>query len=320
MVFVPYPAEDQTRFSELAEIYEACRDAYRGVATETNATPATGSRCALDRDELRRRQPPIAEGSEGWILWTVEVYLYAASEHIGALSALYREMEVIIPPLVLARAAIESSAHVIWILGSPETSAEDRLARSFLEVIFGAEEAKKQAGRIRGKTDEDHRERTKHYRELKKDAAATFDPPHQDDSGRLLLRGHRMPSPEQVVVEMNQLVSQPLAESVMQGTYGLLSNFVHPTFYALQELFSVTEENGVKTPALNRDISFHDGLARLVVSPFYHALAFVTSYYGSAPARFAELSQDILRLLPGMFVAGPSPGTPRPEDGQQSRR
>jgi hypothetical protein len=217
-------------------VYWACRDAYRAITAETSALAAAGSLCALDRDELMARQPPIASTSENLINWALQLYLYAASEHIGGLGALYRATEVMIAPLVLARAAIENSAHVIWILGRRSDSAEDRLARSFLEKIVGAEEAKKQAGRLRGKANEEHRERTAYYRQIKKEAAASFEAPHQDPAGRPLLHGHHMPGPEQIVLEMNQLVSQPLADDLMQGTYGLLSNFVHPTFDALAEL------------------------------------------------------------------------------------
>jgi hypothetical protein len=95
-----------------------------------------------------------------------------------------------------------------------------------------------------------------------------FKEPHQDEHGRPLLQGQRLPSPERIVMEMNRLVSQPLADELMQGTYGFLSNFVHPTFYALQELFSVSEKEGERAPALDRDITFHERLAQLVVSPF----------------------------------------------------
>jgi hypothetical protein len=224
------------------------------------------------------------------------------------LSALYGANEVLIAPLVLARAAIENSAHVIWILGSASEGPRDRLARAFLEAIFGAEEAKKQSGRLRGKSNEEHKERAAHYRWLKKRAAESFEEPHQDDDGRPLLHGHQLPAPESLVMQANHLVSQPLPDELMQGTYGFLSNFVHPTFYALEELFNVTEENGQKIPALNRDMSFHDRLARLVVGPFYHALAYASSYNGWTSQRFEQLNEDIVRLLPNTFVAGPSPG------------
>lgn len=165
-----------------------------------------------------------------------------------------------------------------------------------------------QAGRLRGRAGEQHKARSEYYRSIKRDAQASFEEPRQDEDGRPLLNGHRLPSPEQMVMEMNRLVSQPLSDELMQGTYGFLSNFVHPTFYALQELFRVSDKDGARTPVLDMDITFHERLAQLVVSPFYHALAYVASYHGWTSQRFEELNRDIIRLLPGIFVAGPSPG------------
>jgi hypothetical protein len=139
------------------------------------------------------------------------------------------------------------------------------------------------SGRLRAKAAEEHNARSDYYKRIKHDARVTFEEPHQDEDGRPLLHGHQLPSAEQIAVEMNRLVSQPLSDELMQGTYGFLSNFVHPTFYALQELFSVSEKDGERTPALHRDITFHERLAQLVVSPFYHALAYVASYHGWTP-------------------------------------
>jgi hypothetical protein len=91
--------------------------------------------------------------------------------------------------------------------------------------------------------------RSDYYKRIKQDARATFDEPHQDEHSRPLLHGHQLPSAEQIVIEMNLLVSQPLVDEMMQGTYGFLSNFVHPTLYALQELFSVSDDSGKHAPS-----------------------------------------------------------------------
>jgi hypothetical protein len=60
----------------------------------------------------------------------------------GALAALYGAEEVLLSPLVLARAAVENAAHTIWILGSPKDDAQERFAGAFLDAMFGAEQAK----------------------------------------------------------------------------------------------------------------------------------------------------------------------------------
>jgi hypothetical protein len=111
------------------------------------------------------------------------------------------------------------------------------------------------SGRLRAKAAEEHNARSDYYKRIKHDARVTFEEPHQDEDGRPLLHGHQLPSAEQIAVEMNRLVSQPLSDELMQGTYGFLSNFVHPTFYALQELFSVSEKDGERTPAPSASMS-----------------------------------------------------------------
>jgi hypothetical protein len=147
MVLLRYMSDERERFAELAEVYSSCRDAFRDIVTETKAEPVAGSRGERDKQDLLTREPAVAKTSEQLIPWTTQVYLYAASEHIGGLAALYRAEEVLLSPLVLARATIENAAHTIWILGREQESAEDRLARAFLAAILGAEQAKMQAGR-----------------------------------------------------------------------------------------------------------------------------------------------------------------------------
>jgi hypothetical protein len=98
-----------------------------------------------------------------------------------------------------------------------------------------------QAGRLFEKSSDEHQRRTEHYKAVKRDAEFTFEPPHQNDNGRPMLRGHAMPPPEEIVLHMNRVSSQPLPDEAMRGTYGFLSNYVHPTPYPLRELFAVRE-------------------------------------------------------------------------------
>jgi hypothetical protein len=99
-----------------------------------------------------------------------------------------------------------------------------------------------------------------------------------------------------------------MPDKIMSGTYGFLSNYVHPTPYPLRELVAIGDRDGEGVPELTRDIEFHERLTRLVVVPFYNALTYVASYHGWAVDRHKQLSDDIDRLLPGVFVDGPSAG------------
>jgi hypothetical protein len=303
----PFTGAESGRFTELSELYAACRSALRGVTEETQSRPAPNSPAALDMQALVGREPPIAATAEVLIVGIVQLYLYAASEHLGGLASLYAAGEVLVSPLVLSRCAVEYSAHVLWILGDPTEESEDRLARAFLEEIFGAEQSKMQAGRLFDKSSEEHRLRTKYYTAVKRDAEASFDPPHRNDNGRPMLRDHLLPGPEEMVLRMNRAGSRPISDEAMQGTYGFLSNYVHPTPYSIREIFAPRERDGEMVPELQRDLDFHDRLARLVVVPFYYALGYATTYCGWAPGHYTRLTDDIDRLLPGVFVDGPPP-------------
>jgi hypothetical protein len=92
--------------------------------------------------------------------------LHLLTKRVDINARFYGAEEVLLSPLVLARAALENAAHTIWILGSPIDSAEDRLARAFLDAIFGAEQAKMQSGRLRGKADEEHKARSDYYKRI----------------------------------------------------------------------------------------------------------------------------------------------------------
>lgn len=301
MSLLPYPQPDKDRFAELAGLYLACRAAFRDISIETQALPMAGSQAERDMTALQARQPAVSGVAHGLISKECQRYLYAASEHIGGLAALYGVEEVLLSPLVLARSSIEHSAHSVWIIGDASSTAEDRLARAYLELISGYEQAKMHAGRLSGRGSEIHTARSDFYKTVKEDAKGTFAPPHRDEHGKPLLNGQQIPSPENIVLETNRLSSQPLTDDEMQGTYGFLSNFVHPTAYALQELFEIREENGQQIPALARDIEFHNKLAKLVVGPFYQALVRIDHYHGWDSQRFNDLNADLQRLLPTIF-------------------
>ncbi len=278
------------------------------MAAENQTVRAVGSTAERDEIALLAREPPVAPTSERLISHMANLCLYAASEHISGLIALYAGEEVLLSPLVLARCTIEHAAHTVWLLGDRATTPEERLTRAFLEVIVGAEQAKMQAGRLTGREGLAHAGRKDFYKAVRDDIAATFGVPAYDEVGRTWVNGVYMPAPEQMVMEMNRLSSQPLTDDEIQGTYGYLSNFVHPTAYALQELFDIREEDGERVPELARDIEFHNRLARLTVVPFYHALFHTASYHGWNGERLLKLNDDLELLLPGVFVAGPSPG------------
>jgi hypothetical protein len=140
-----YTEEERHRFAEFSELYLTCRCVLRQVFEESGMVASHGSYAWQDDQELLKRDPPVPDPAKHVILVTVQPHLYAASEQIGALSALYSREEVLLGPLVLARSAIEYCAHALWILEDPNEEAEARVARAFLDELRGARQALNQA-------------------------------------------------------------------------------------------------------------------------------------------------------------------------------
>ena len=143
-----YSDEARERFADFARLLLICRDVLRQVMEQTQMKPRAGSAAAGDLVALAGRSPEVHPRVPLLIPITTETYLYAASEQIGALAALYAREEVLIGPLVLGRSAIEHCAHTLWILGDGGDEPVDaRVARALIDELSGAREA---ASRPRG--------------------------------------------------------------------------------------------------------------------------------------------------------------------------
>jgi hypothetical protein len=306
MVLLPYTSDDSERFRRVAEAFYACRNVVRDLLSALAMKPSDGSAAASDLEAFGLRTPAVPEHWRLVVMKTTQILLYGASEHLGALGALYTAEEVLLSPIVLARCVFEHAAHVSWILGTPSESSDDRLARAMLEEIFSAEDVKMNAGRRFGKNSAEHQARTAIFRTTKREAAALFAPPHSDGR-RPMLNGQVLPTPEDIVLHANRRNTRALPDAEMQGTYGFLSNYVHPTQYAVTELWTTIEEEGRVVPKNQRDSEFHERLAQFVVAPFYNAIWSAADYYGWLAKWFEDFTVDLDRLLPGMLVPGPTP-------------
>ena len=111
-------------------------------------------------------------------------YASAASERLGALGALYGKRQVLIPPRALVRCVVEHCARVPWVLQERKEPVEDRLARTYLEMLFSAVEQKKTTGRMLGKDSEAYLAAGKALQGLQAHAALVFGEPIKDAHGR----------------------------------------------------------------------------------------------------------------------------------------
>jgi hypothetical protein len=75
--------------------------------------------------------------------------MFAASEQLGGVAALYRAHEVLRPPGPSVRKALEFCARANWALRAP--TVEDRHARAYLEELRSSGAAAKAANQLVGK-------------------------------------------------------------------------------------------------------------------------------------------------------------------------
>jgi hypothetical protein len=308
--FQPYPEEYSVRFDELAELFFECRKAFRDVAHETNWRPAPDSAAAADLGKLADHNPPYPPGTSARISNLTYFYLFAASEHLGGLGALYHAHEVLIPTGALERCVLEHCARVLWVLQRGDGSLEDRLARVYLEELLSAEEAKKTSGRLLGRESVEHRAQAEKFKTLREETAAIFGEPIMDEKGRAKLKGLQLLGLEDCVAWALEFMSQPIAGPAGKGIYDFFSNISHPTLYPLLQMWTVAEQNGQMQVVSQVSVENHEKQARLAVISFYEALSYVMSYNNWPRVRHDELTEAIDRLLPGVFVATATISTP----------
>jgi hypothetical protein len=175
-----YSDEDHERFRACALVLLACREAGRRVLEKTMLRPVAGSRADRDLRELEAREPSPPDSVLNVLLdGTVGPHVYAAGEYLGALSLLYANEEIHVAPMALARTVIEHCAHVVWILGSPDATAESRIAKALLDQINGFEQAEHYAKLFRGEGSPEHLTRKELTDALRSDAHTMFAPPYK---------------------------------------------------------------------------------------------------------------------------------------------
>ncbi|MGA9875528.1 MAG: hypothetical protein WBQ21_06950 [Solirubrobacteraceae bacterium] len=301
----PYPDDQIKRFGEFAELFLRCRAAWREVTIETEGYPGPGSLAARDRQEVAEHLAPGRPRAALVIPSAVQRYMLAASEQFGGLAALYQAEEVLYSPANLARSLIEHCASAAWVLGTDGEPVANRLARAYREELKSAEEAKKNAGRLLGKSHPEYLRMAEGFKRCSEEIEEVFPGGwSMDENGHRLLYEQRLPGLEESVTWLlSEFLSRPQSPDVGRGTYGYISNMAHPTLYRISGLWAVEERDGKRVPVLDVGIEDHEKQAQLIVSPYYELLACVMTYHGWPRVRYRELTHAIDRLLPDLLPA-----------------
>lgn len=303
--------EFTTRLGELSRLFLASRDAFHQTANYYHWSPAPGSPAAQDAAGLPSPDPLVAQlrGETGHrlIAEVVQTFLLTASGHLGGIASLYASGEILFSPPLLIRAVIENCAHAVWVLGDdPDESAENRLARAYLEELLSAEEAKKNAGRMRGKTHTTHIEAAAEYRTLKNEILARFTGASKQSLGDGMLHGQKLPGLEEAVLWMYSLTEAAggtIDQEAASGIYGFLSNMTHPTLYTTRtrRRWHDDPEHGHRAAYLHLEPKSAENGARAALAGFYNALTYTTSYFGWPTDVVDALEAEIASAIPAFF-------------------
>lgn len=302
------PPALSARLVEISALFLQCRETFFEMSDRYRWSPASESPAAQAAADLPSpdTQVPDPRGETGhrMIAEVVQTFLLTASGHLGGLSALYANGEVLFSPPLLIRAVIENCAHALWVLGDdPDEPSENRLARAYLEELLSAEEAKKNVGRMHTKAHPSYVQAERAYRELKRQILARFPNASREELGDRRLNGQALPNLEAAVMWMYALTERhggTIGSASASGIYGFFSNKTHPTLYPARQRRQWFDdpEDGHRVAYLHAEIGSIESEARAAMAAFYNALTYTASYFGWSSAELHHLEAQIEEAMP----------------------
>ena len=303
--------EFRVRLIEISDLFLKCREAFHATTDRYHWIPEPRSAAAEDAAALPSPDPeitaPHGETGHRMIAEVVQTFLLTASGHLGALASLYKDSEVLFSPPLLVRAVVENCAHALWVLGDdPDEAPENRLARAYLEELLSAEEARKNAGRMRTKAHPSYEHADIAYTALKQQILARFPSASRQDLGNRTLNGQKLPNLEATVTWMYALTERhggTIKGDTASGIYGFLSNMTHPTLYPARQRQIRGDNPAHDHPVthLHIELGSIEDEARAALASFYNALTYTTSYFGWPPSAIGDLEKKIEETMPTFF-------------------
>lgn len=305
------PPEFADRIGQLSRLFLKSRDTFHVIVGLYRWLPGDRSPAAADAVDLPSPDPdvdsPHGETGHRMIADVVQTLLLTASGHMGALGSLYSSHEVLFSPPLLTRAVIENCAHAVWVLGDdPDEPSEERLARAYLEELLSAEEARKNLGRMHGKTNPAYVLLDAEYKALKAQILSRFPTATKSDLGDRRLNSQRLEGLEDTVLWMYELTMRSggtISRESASGIYGSLSAKTHPTLYPsrLRRTWVDDPATGFRTANQTMEIGSVEAEARAALAAYYNALTYTTSYFGWPTTALEELETELAATIPTFF-------------------
>jgi hypothetical protein len=292
------------QYSRVADLLRSCRRTMLDIVEERRWSPAPDSQAEKDQRLLTELDPneSVLDHLSGFnLVQEVAITnLDLASLHVRGMASLYDDEWLFLTPDVLARAVVEALGHAVWVLGTADTTARQRLARAYILHVDSAARDKE----LDGLRHDDSREGARRLREARDRCRMVFD----EVTTRTLEEGHldgeKLPGPTAMVklfldttIDRGGLVAK---KKHTDRLYGYLSSAAHPTLFRLRQLRRVSEESA----ALKLEVEPRHARqpALLTAMLFYIVLRSFVNYFGYPPERCERLADQIDEVFPGSMV------------------
>ncbi|SCX15242.1 hypothetical protein [Mycolicibacterium fluoranthenivorans] len=288
------------RLVELADLAENCRTAFlrNGIASHwqpTYSSPAAGVQATLEQRD-RNSFTLVSE--------VLVTYLEIAAAHLSGMAVLYRSGEAMFPPVPLARSVMELSAHAVWVIGSIADTADDILARAYLEELTSLEAAKFAAGKMHSKESAVHQAARQRWSEFRKRVMTVFPETTKADLGASppAIAGQRLPRPEDCIENLFDRLRRSAGGTITneqaRGAYSFLCAGTHPSLYHARQLRVHIKDGHYTRTVLKADVASLERLVTMPVIAYYGALSYMIDFYGLDRAALDELTARIDEILP----------------------
>lgn len=291
-------------YSSVADLLRSCRRTMVDIVEEHEWKLTPESRAAADKrvlDELDPNQGVVDHLSGFNLVQEVAVTnLDLASLHIRGSASLYDDPWLFLSPDVLARAVVEALAHAVWVLGTDETTARQRLARAYLLHVHSAFRDKD----LDALRHDDSREGARRLREARDRCRKVFDGVTTRTLENGKLDGEVLPGPTAMVrLFLDTTVDRGGVIAKKKHTdrlYGYLSSAAHPTLFRLRQLRRASADSAALK--IQVESSHARQPALLTAMLFYVVLRSFVNFFGYPPERCEHLADEIEEVFPGSMV------------------
>lgn len=298
---------DRDRAAELGALLWLARDTFLSASQDFHWEPGRGSLAEADNTVLEKFDT-APNGKDGiysgstLVHEVVATYLEVGAGHLAGIGVLLAAGQVFFPVKPLARSVIENCARAQWVLG-PGGTAEERLARAYLEEFLSSEIAKRTAGHLGGKSSPAHVQAKARWNEVRRRMIAAYDGATKETIADGDLGGQSRPGVEGGVRHFYSLLRDHGGGSFdtdqAEGFYDLLSSGTHPTLYQARQLRTYVDHGDHAGTKLVMDIGFLEKLIGNVVVPYYKVLSSTFEYFGADVEPVEKLGDAIVEMLPG---------------------